>query len=132
MKPMPRPSILSVEPYVGGESKVPGVNRIDWSVLSSSGRLETIFVTPELRDGLAAGRVRDPRHQHRARNVVHPHVEVTAGDRAVGGQFLPKLLAKSLEHHRDGCQAVPKRDRLGLDGQGDEGDERDHQALLPP
>lgn len=25
---LPRPSILSVEPYVGGESKVPGVNRI--------------------------------------------------------------------------------------------------------
>ncbi|WP_198377048.1 histidinol-phosphate transaminase [Neoroseomonas rubea] len=25
---MPRPSILSVEPYVGGESKIPGVNRI--------------------------------------------------------------------------------------------------------
>ena len=28
MSVMPRPSILSVEPYVGGESKVPGVNRI--------------------------------------------------------------------------------------------------------
>jgi histidinol-phosphate aminotransferase len=28
MPVMPRPSILSVEPYVGGESKVPGVNRI--------------------------------------------------------------------------------------------------------
>ncbi len=28
MTVMPRPSILSVEPYVGGESKVPGVNRI--------------------------------------------------------------------------------------------------------
>lgn len=26
--PLPRPSILSIEPYVGGESKVPGVNRI--------------------------------------------------------------------------------------------------------
>jgi histidinol-phosphate aminotransferase len=26
--PQPRPSILSIEPYVGGESKVPGVNRI--------------------------------------------------------------------------------------------------------
>jgi len=25
---LPRPSILSIEPYVGGESKVPGVNRI--------------------------------------------------------------------------------------------------------
>ncbi|TDH59063.1 histidinol-phosphate transaminase [Dankookia rubra] len=25
---MPRPSILSIEPYVGGESKIPGVNRI--------------------------------------------------------------------------------------------------------
>ncbi len=25
---MPRPSILTVEPYVGGESKIPGVNRI--------------------------------------------------------------------------------------------------------
>jgi histidinol-phosphate aminotransferase len=25
---MPRPSILAVEPYVGGESKIPGVNRI--------------------------------------------------------------------------------------------------------
>jgi histidinol-phosphate aminotransferase len=25
---MPRPSILSIEPYVGGESKLPGVNRI--------------------------------------------------------------------------------------------------------
>jgi histidinol-phosphate aminotransferase len=28
MTVMPRPSILSVEPYVGGESKVPGVNRV--------------------------------------------------------------------------------------------------------
>jgi histidinol-phosphate aminotransferase len=28
MTAMPRPSILSVEPYVGGESKVPGVNRV--------------------------------------------------------------------------------------------------------
>jgi histidinol-phosphate aminotransferase len=28
MQVQPRPSILSVEPYVGGESKVPGVNRI--------------------------------------------------------------------------------------------------------
>jgi histidinol-phosphate aminotransferase len=28
MPVMPRPSILSVEPYVGGESKVPGVNRV--------------------------------------------------------------------------------------------------------
>lgn len=26
--PLPRPSILAIEPYVGGESKVPGVNRI--------------------------------------------------------------------------------------------------------
>jgi histidinol-phosphate aminotransferase len=26
--PQPRPSILSIEPYVGGESKIPGVNRI--------------------------------------------------------------------------------------------------------
>jgi histidinol-phosphate aminotransferase len=28
MSVMPRPAILSVEPYVGGESKIPGVNRI--------------------------------------------------------------------------------------------------------
>jgi len=28
MSVMPRPSILSVEPYIGGESKVPGVNRV--------------------------------------------------------------------------------------------------------
>src|SRR3954463_14236342 len=28
MTGMPRPPILSVEPYVGGESKIPGVNRI--------------------------------------------------------------------------------------------------------
>ena len=28
MPPLPRPSILSIEPYVGGESKIPGVNRI--------------------------------------------------------------------------------------------------------
>ncbi|MCX7684438.1 MAG: histidinol-phosphate transaminase [Acetobacteraceae bacterium] len=28
MRVEPRPSILSVEPYVGGESKVPGVNRV--------------------------------------------------------------------------------------------------------
>lgn len=28
MTVMPRPSILAVEPYVGGESKIPGVNRI--------------------------------------------------------------------------------------------------------
>ena len=26
--PQPRPTILSIEPYVGGESKIPGVNRI--------------------------------------------------------------------------------------------------------
>jgi histidinol-phosphate aminotransferase len=28
MTVMPRPTVLSVEPYVGGESKVPGVNRV--------------------------------------------------------------------------------------------------------
>src|SRR5215213_4377303 len=28
MSPQPRPTILSIEPYVGGESKLPGVNRI--------------------------------------------------------------------------------------------------------
>ena len=28
MTVMPRPSIFAVEPYVGGESKIPGVNRI--------------------------------------------------------------------------------------------------------
>jgi histidinol-phosphate aminotransferase len=28
MPPLPRPTILSIEPYVGGESKIPGVNRI--------------------------------------------------------------------------------------------------------
>jgi histidinol-phosphate aminotransferase len=28
MPPAPRPSILAIEPYVGGESKIPGVNRI--------------------------------------------------------------------------------------------------------
>ena len=26
--PQPRPTILSIEPYVGGESNLPGVNRI--------------------------------------------------------------------------------------------------------
>lgn len=37
---------------------IPGVNAIDWSALSPGGAMETPFVTPELRDGFAAGRVR--------------------------------------------------------------------------
>jgi histidinol-phosphate aminotransferase len=28
MTVLPRPSILTIEPYVGGESKIPGINRI--------------------------------------------------------------------------------------------------------
>lgn len=37
---------------------IPGVNAIDWSALSDGGRLETIFLSPALREGFAAGRVR--------------------------------------------------------------------------
>ncbi|MCS6855735.1 MAG: histidinol-phosphate transaminase, partial [Elioraea sp.] len=28
MPPLPRPSILDLEPYVGGEAAIPGVNRV--------------------------------------------------------------------------------------------------------
>ncbi|MEM8662652.1 MAG: GntR family transcriptional regulator [Pseudomonadota bacterium] len=37
---------------------IPGVNRTDWSSLTEGARQETIFVTPELREGFLAGRVR--------------------------------------------------------------------------
>ncbi|MEM8853296.1 MAG: acetyl-CoA hydrolase/transferase C-terminal domain-containing protein [Pseudomonadota bacterium] len=37
---------------------IPGVNTIDWSALSAGGLFETILLSPALREGFAAGRVR--------------------------------------------------------------------------
>ena len=46
---------------------IPGVNRIDWSALATDATMETLFVTPELRAGFEAGRVRFlPQHYSRA------------------------------------------------------------------
>jgi histidinol-phosphate aminotransferase len=74
MKLQPRPSILSVEPYVGGESKVPGVNRI--VKLSSN---EGAFGPPP---GAIAAIEAAAREAHR-----YPDGGATALREAIGARF---------------------------------------------
>jgi histidinol-phosphate aminotransferase len=74
MTVMPRPSILSVEPYVGGESKVPGVNRI--IKLSSN---EGAFGPPPAAIAAIAGAAKDA---HR-----YPDGGATALREAIGARF---------------------------------------------
>jgi histidinol-phosphate aminotransferase len=74
MTVMPRPSILSVEPYVGGESKVPGVNRI--IKLSSN---EGAFGPPP---GAIAAIASAAREAHR-----YPDGGATALREAIGARF---------------------------------------------
>jgi len=74
MSVMPRPSILSVEPYVGGESKVPGVNRI--IKLSSN---EGAFGPPP---GAVAAIAQASREAHR-----YPDGGATALREAIGARF---------------------------------------------
>jgi histidinol-phosphate aminotransferase len=74
MTVMPRPSILSVEPYVGGESKVPGVNRI--IKLSSN---EGAFGPPPGAIAAIAGAAKEA---HR-----YPDGGATALREAIGARF---------------------------------------------
>ncbi|WP_270934726.1 histidinol-phosphate transaminase [Falsiroseomonas oryzae] len=74
MSVMPRPSILSVEPYVGGESKVPGVNRV--IKLSSN---EGAFGPPP---GAIEAIARSAAEAHR-----YPDGGATALREAIGGRF---------------------------------------------
>ncbi|MGG5819148.1 histidinol-phosphate transaminase [Falsiroseomonas sp. HW251] len=74
MPVMPRPSILSVEPYVGGESKVPGVNRI--IKLSSN---EGAFGPPP---GAIAAIAESAKEAHR-----YPDGGATAIREAIGRRF---------------------------------------------
>jgi len=74
MPVMPRPSILSVEPYVGGESKVPGVNRI--IKLSSN---EGAFGPPP---GAIAAIAESAKEAHR-----YPDGGATALREAIGARF---------------------------------------------
>jgi histidinol-phosphate aminotransferase len=74
MPVMPRPSILSVEPYVGGESKVPGVNRV--IKLSSN---EGAFGPPP---GAIAAIADSARDAHR-----YPDGGATALREAIGRRF---------------------------------------------
>jgi histidinol-phosphate aminotransferase len=74
MTVMPRPSILSVEPYVGGESKVPGVNRI--IKLSSN---EGAFGPPPAAVAAIANMAKDA---HR-----YPDGGATALREAIGARF---------------------------------------------
>ncbi|NKE45190.1 histidinol-phosphate transaminase [Roseomonas frigidaquae] len=74
MTVMPRPSILSVEPYVGGESKVPGVNRI--IKLSSN---EGAFGPPP---GAIAAITQAAKEAHR-----YPDGGATALREAIGARF---------------------------------------------
>ncbi|HZF74579.1 MAG TPA: histidinol-phosphate transaminase [Acetobacteraceae bacterium] len=74
MTVMPRPSVLSVEPYVGGESKVPGVNRI--LKLSSN---EGAFGPPP---GAVEAIARSAREAHR-----YPDGGATALREAIGRRF---------------------------------------------
>jgi histidinol-phosphate aminotransferase len=74
MPVMPRPSILSVEPYVGGESKVPGVNRV--IKLSSN---EGAFGPPP---GAIAAIADSAREAHR-----YPDGGATALREAIGRRF---------------------------------------------
>jgi histidinol-phosphate aminotransferase len=70
----PRPSILSIEPYVGGESKIPGVNRI--IKLSSN---EGAFGPPP---GAIAAITEAAREAHR-----YPDGNATALRHALGARF---------------------------------------------
>jgi len=74
MTVMPRPSILSVEPYVGGESKIPGVNRI--IKLSSN---EGAFGPPP---GAIAALMDNAREAHR-----YPDGGATQLREAIGARF---------------------------------------------
>ena len=74
MTVMPRPSVLSVEPYVGGESKVPGINRI--LKLSSN---EGAFGPPP---GAVEAIARSAREAHR-----YPDGGATALREAIGRRF---------------------------------------------
>jgi histidinol-phosphate aminotransferase len=74
MPVMPRPSILSVEPYVGGESKVPGVNRV--IKLSSN---EGAFGPPP---GAIEAIARSAKDAHR-----YPDGGATALREAIGARF---------------------------------------------
>jgi histidinol-phosphate aminotransferase len=71
---MPRPTILSIEPYVGGESKIPGVNRI--IKLSSN---EGVFGVPP---GAQAAYVEQAAKLHR-----YPDGGATALREAIGARF---------------------------------------------
>jgi histidinol-phosphate aminotransferase len=74
MPPQPRPSILAIEPYVGGESKIPGVNRI--VKLSSN---EGAFGPPPAAiEAMAAA----AREMHR-----YPDGGATALREAIGARF---------------------------------------------
>ena len=74
MTVMPRPSILSVEPYVGGESKVPGVNRI----IKLSSNEGAFGPPPAAIEAIAAG----AREAHR-----YPDGGATALREASGARF---------------------------------------------
>lgn len=71
---LPRPSILAVEPYVGGESKIPGVNRI--IKLSSN---EGAFGVPPAAE---AAMVQAAKEMHR-----YPDGGATALREAIGKRF---------------------------------------------
>jgi len=73
-KSLPRPSILSIEPYVGGESKIPGVNRI--VKLSSN---EGAFGVPP---GAQAAYIAAAQELHR-----YPDGHATALREAIGRRF---------------------------------------------
>ena len=74
MTVMPRPSILSVEPYVGGESKVPGVNR----VIKLSSNEGAFGPPPSAIEAVAAS----AREAHR-----YPDGGATALREAIGARF---------------------------------------------
>ncbi|WP_439549316.1 histidinol-phosphate transaminase [Falsiroseomonas sp.] len=74
MTVMPRPSILSVEPYVGGESKVPGVNRI----IKLSSNEGAFGPPPSAIEAIAAG----AREAHR-----YPDGGAAALREAIGARF---------------------------------------------
>ena len=70
----PRPSILSIEPYVGGESKVPGVNRI----VKLSSNEGAFGPPPSAIEAMAAA----AREMHR-----YPDGHATALREAIGRRF---------------------------------------------
>jgi histidinol-phosphate aminotransferase len=72
--PQPRPSILSIEPYVGGESKIPGVNRI----VKLSSNEGAFGVPPGAREAMVAAAA----EMHR-----YPDGHATALRRAIGRRF---------------------------------------------